>query len=220
MSLVSCRRKMVLRKYLPEQLDRNKSKPKWIKSNPNGANLNSLWIHIVRLKISLLLVQLKKSCRLWMTINSKFSPCWVLDMLPKSERQSKLCKRDCFWCHKSSTNGSLANVSGCIWRTFSVQKIFKSNYLNKTRSSFWLISSGKTPWWKPTRSLLYINAARVNNCWRSFKRTTRNLKKFKRRCKITWKLREPLSPDFISYQMMNCLKFFPKPEIPMQSRPT
>ncbi len=117
------------------------------------------------------------------------------------------------------TNGWHVKDSGCICRTFLVQKTFRSNSRNKTKSSFLSISSGKTQWWRPTKNLMYMNVAPVSNCWKSSKRTTSNFKKFKRKCKIILKLREQHSLDFISYQMISFFKFCLKQEIRMPSRP-
>lgn len=97
-------------------------------------------------------------------------------------------------------------------------RIFKSNSLNKIRSSFWLISFGKIQWWKHTKNQLFMSVVRVKNYWKNFKNTTKNFKKFKRKCKITSKSSVLLFLDFISCQMMNFWKFFLKQETHMPFR--
>lgn len=60
-----------------------------------------------------------------------------------------------------------------------------------------------------------MNAVQVKNCSKSSKRTTKNFKKYKRKCKITWKSSVQLFQDSISYQTMSFYKSFHKPETHM-----
>lgn len=115
-------------------------------------------------------------------------------------------------------SGWHVNVNGCIWKISSVRRIFKSNYLKKIRSLYWLISFGRIRWWKRTRSQLFINVVRVKSYWKSSKSIISNCKKFKKRCKTILRLRELLSQDFISCQMINFCKFFPRQETHMLFR--
>lgn len=107
-------------------------------------------------------------------------------------------------------SGWLVKDNGCILKIFSVHKISKNSYLRKIGNSFWLTNFGVILWLKPIENLWYGIAAPVNNCLKNSRRITKNLNKSKRKCKIILKSKEELFLDSISFQTINCSKFYPK----------
>ena len=113
-------------------------------------------------------------------------------------------------------SGWLVKGSGCIFRTFSVHRIFRNNFLNKIKSLFWLINFGEIPWSKLIENLLFGIVVVAKNYWRNFRKITKNCNKFKRKCRIILKSKELPFLDFTFCPMTNYYKFYHKLGILMQ----
>ena len=216
----SKRKQNRLNRFQQEQVGKKKSKINWSKLKRSGTNSTSLWILIGRARTSSSSAQWKTSCRLLMTINSKYNPWWDLGMLVKSENKSRYLRKDSCLFLKSLMSGSPVKDNGCIWKISSVPKIFRNNYQRKIRNLPLLISSGRIPWLKLTKDHLFSNVVKVKICSENSKRTISNWRKSRKRWRTIWKLKELPSLGFISSLMMSYWKFYLKPGILMLFKDT
>lgn len=99
-----------------------------------------------------------------------------------------------------------------------MQKISKSSFPRRTKSLLWWINSGRTSCLKHSNARLSMTAAPAKNFYASFRKTTKNCKKYRRRWKTTYRLKERPSPVFIFFPMISCCKFCLKLEILTLSR--
>lgn len=90
----SKRKQNRLNRFLQEQVGKKKSKINWSKLKRSGTNSTSLWILIGRARTSSSSAQWKTSCRLLMTISSKYNPWWDRGMLVKSGNKSRYLRKD------------------------------------------------------------------------------------------------------------------------------